>query len=117
MSQQNISILNLTMAASGTVVEYRAAGFDGAQATTQGQKVMGAVMTAAGDGEYFGVVIIGTAVIESGAAVNEGDSLISDAQGRAIPATGGAGEFIFADAIQGQEATASGQLIEVLLRR
>lgn len=139
MSQQNISVLTLTMIASGAVTENRALGFDGAQADTQGQKVMGTAMTSALNGEALGVVTHGTAIIESGAAVAVGDSIMSDAQGRAIPATGtlalAAGvvavtssaangaileggdlpEYLFADALQ--PAVGAGEFIEILLRR
>ena len=139
MSQQNISILTLTLIASGTVVENRAVGFAATQADTQGQKVIGTAMTAAADGDTYGVVTNGTAIIETGAAVTVGDSIITDTQGRAIPAigvlivTGGAvgvtssaangsilegadlPEFVFADALQ--SASGAGEFIEVLLRR
>lgn len=115
MSQQNISILTLTLVASGTVVEHRAVGFDAVQANIQGQKVMGTAMTAAASGATYGVVTHGTAIIETGAAVTVGDSLIADSQGRAIPATGVLPEFVFADALQ--SASGTGEMIEVLLRR
>ena len=139
MSQQNISVLTLTLIASGSVVENRAVGFDGAQATTQGQKVMGSAMTVAANGETLGVITHGTAIMETGAAIAVGDSIITDVQGRAMAATGsvtvasgavavtssaangallqGADlpEFVFADALQ--PASAAGEFIEVLLRR
>ena len=139
MSQQNISLLSLTLIANGAVVESRAIGFNGIQADSQGQKVIGIAMTAAASGEALGVVSHGTAIIESGAAVAVGDSIITDSQGRAIPATGAltvaAGavavtssaangaileggdfpEFVFADALQ--SAGGAGEFIEVLLRR
>ena len=83
--------------------------------------------------------IIGTTVVEAGAAIGIGDSLITDSAGRAIPVTGNlavtAGatavtssaangeilegadlpEFVFADALE--SASAAGEFIEVLLRR
>ena len=139
MSQQHIAVLTLTVTADGAVSENRAVGFDGAQATTQGQKVYGASMTDAADGEGVAIITLGTAVLETGTAINTGDSLITDSQGRAMPATGNlelaAGavavtssaangalltgadlpEFVFADALQG--STGAGEFIEVLLRR
>lgn len=139
MSQQNISVLTLTMIASGTVLENRAIGFDGAQSDSQGQKVMGTAVTSAADGEAMAVVTHGTAIIETGTAVTVGDSIITDAQGRAIPVTSVLGlasgavavtssaahgailegadfpEFVFADALQA--ASGAGESIEVLLRR
>lgn len=139
MSQQNIAILTLTMVANGTVEEHRVIGFDGAQATVQGQKVMGSAITSADDGESFGITTHGTAIVETGAAIAVGDAIITDAQGRAIPTTGplsvAAGatpvtssaangtilqgatlpEYSFGDALQA--AAGTGERIEVLLRR
>lgn len=139
MSQQSISVLTLTVTASGAVTEGRAVGFDGAQATTQGQKVMGVAVTDASSGEALAVVTHGTAVMETGAAVAVGDSVMVDTDGRAIPVTGALGvasgatpvtssaangailagadlpEFVLGDALQA--AAAAGAFIEIMLRR
>jgi hypothetical protein len=138
MSQQNISILTLTALANGAVTANRAIGFNGAQATSQGQKVMGASVTDADSGNSFPVTTLGTAIMESGAAITIGDSLITDSQGRVIPASAlevGTGatpvtssaadgaiftgadlpDFVIADSLQ--VAAAAGKMIEVLLRR
>ncbi|MBF0182787.1 MAG: DUF2190 family protein [Magnetococcales bacterium] len=139
MSQQNISILTLTVMASGAVTENRAVAFNGSQVALSGQKVMGTSLSRAASGEALAVVTHGTAIIESGAAIAVGQSLMSDSQGRAVPVSGAlalAGgavavtssaangsvlqgadlpEYIFADALQA--ASAAGELIEVLLRR
>lgn len=138
MSKQSISLLYLPFTASGAVAAYRAVTFAGAQATTQGEKVAGVARYAAEDTKDFAATVKGTAVIESGAAISVGDSLIVDAQGRAIPTTGALGvdagatqvtssaangailtgadlpEYVFADAMQ--EAADAGEFIEVLLR-
>lgn len=134
---QSITTLALTKVAIGAVTACRAVGFDGAQATVQGQKVLGVAHTDAADGSELTINTRGTAMIEAGAAIAVGESLIVDAQGRAIPTTGNlavaAGatavtstaangeiltggdlpEFVFADAL---EAAAAGEFIEVLLR-
>lgn len=139
MSQQSMSLLSLTLIASGAVTENRLVGFTGAQATVAGQKVMGTALTRAATGEALGVVTHGTAIVESGAAITVGAALVSDSQGRAVPASGplslvtgavavtssaangailqGAElpEFVFADALQA--ASGAGEWIEVLLRR
>lgn len=138
MSKQSITTLALAVVASGAVTAYRAVGFDGAQATTQGQKIMGIAHTDAADGDPLTVNTDGTVPVESGAAIAVGDSLIVDAQGRAIPTTGNLGvaaggttvtstaangevleggdlpEFVFADALEA--ASAAGEFIEVLMR-
>lgn len=137
---QSITTLTLSLKASGAVAKRRAVGFNGAQATVQGQKVVGVSHEAAVADEYFPTDTSGTTIIEAGAAVAVGQSLIVDAQGRAIPATGalaikagatamtstaanGAGvlqggdlpEYVFADALEA--AAGAGAFIEVLLRR
>jgi len=69
------------------------------------------VFAAAAAGERIAVDVIGTVTVESGAAVTAGATLKSDASGRAITwATSGAKVGIALEA-----ATASGQMIEVLL--
>jgi len=135
---QSISTLALTTAANGAVTARRAVGFDGAQATVQGQKILGIAHTDAADGELLALDAKGTAIVEAGAAINIGDSLIIDAQGRAIPTTGNlavaAGatavsstaangeiltggdlpEYVFGDALEA--AAGAGEFIEVVLR-
>lgn len=140
MPQQSITTLKLSIAAAGVVAAYRAVGFDGAQATVQGQKIQGvAEYAVAAAGVMLAVGVAGTVIVESGGIINKGDSLIVDNQGRAIVSTGKLGvaagatavtstaangqiltggdspEFVFADALAA--ATAAGQFIEVLLRR
>jgi len=136
---QKISVLTGTLTALGAISQFRAVGFDGAQATVQGQKVAGVATVKAVDGDDIGVDMVGTTIIEAGAAISVGDGLIIDAQGRAIPTTGEinipsgatgvastaangailAGgempEYVFADALE--SAAAAGEFIEVLLRR
>lgn len=140
MPQQSITTLKLSIAAAGVVAAYRAVGFNGAQATVQGQKIQGvAEYAVAAAGVMLAVGVAGTVIVESGGIINKGDSLIVDNQGRAIVSTGKLGvaagatavtstaangqiltggdspEFVFADALAA--ATAAGQFIEVLLRR
>jgi hypothetical protein len=140
MSKQAISILNISVAvAAAAVTEYRAVDFSGAQASVKGQKVAGVANRGALIGDSFDYTAKGTAVIETGAAIAVGDSLIVDVQGRAIPSTGklaiaagaiavtsvaangvtdlvggDAPEFVFADAMQA--AAGAGSFIEVLMR-
>jgi len=138
MGRQSLVTLALTKKASGAVTQYRAVGFDGAQATVQGQKVLGVAAYDAVDGQEFPVNVDDTVLVEAGAAINVGDALIVDAQGRAIPAsqlgvaagatqvtsTAANGnilsgsippEYIFADALEA--AAAAGDIIEVITRR
>jgi len=139
MGKQAHSLRDETFNASSAVSEFRAVGFDGAQATVQGQKVAGVAKHDAVIGDAMAVGILGSVTIEAGAAIAIGDGLIVDANGRAIPTTGeiaiAAGatavtssaangnimtggempEYVFADALEA--AGAAGDFIEVLLRR
>ncbi len=136
---QKIAILTLTYKASGAVEAYRAVGFDGAQATIRGQKVIGVSGRDAPSGSYSDVDAVGTTIVRCGGTFSKGDSLIVDTQGRAIKASGlialkagatavtsinangtnvfeGADlpEYIFADALEDGELD---RVSEVLLRR
>lgn len=139
MGQQSIAGLVLTFTASGAVSAHRAIGFTGAQATVQGQKVLGVSPRQAGSSAVSDVTVSGTEVIEAGGAFARGASLIVDNQGRAIAATGSLGiaagatavlssaangailtgadlpEYVFADAFEA--SSGAGALVEVLLRR
>lgn len=140
MSQQAMSLMALSItAATAAVTEYRAVDYNGVQATVQGQKVMGVAKRGAVIGDGFEVAVIGTAVVETGAAFAAGASLIVDAQGRAIASTGSlrvaagatavtstaangnillggdTAEYVYADALQA--SVGAGDKVEVLLRR
>jgi len=140
MSKQSIPTLTLTVSAAGVIARYRGVGFNGAQASVQGQKIQGvARVAAAAAADKTPVDVAGSTIVESGAAFAIGDSLIVDAQGRAIAQTsalrvkagavavtstaangailegGDAPEYVFADALEA--ATAAGEFVEVLLRR
>lgn len=139
MTTQARSLHDETFHAPSAVTVYRCITFDGAQCTVQGEKVAGVARNDALAGDDYAATVIGTAVVETGAAVAVGDGLICDTQGRAIPTSGqiavraGATavtstaangtilqggempEYVFADALQA--AAGAGQFIEVLLRR
>lgn len=110
MSQQFTSILTITIPATATVSANRFLGIGGAlcaaDATAIGVTRIGGV-----SGDKLPVDVLGTAVVESGAAVTAGVAVKSDSTGRAIAwVTSGNRCGIALDA-----ATAAGQFIEVLL--
>jgi len=139
MGRQSAPKQFLTYLASGAVRAYRGVGYDGAEATVVGQKIQGIAQRAAADAEASDAATSGTSVAETGAAYAIGDSLMMDAQGRAIPVTGAlevtAGatavtssaangavlegadlpEYVFADALEASGA--AGEFHEVHLRR
>lgn len=104
-----------TIAAVGAIVAHRGVGFDNAQASAAGQDILGVATMPADDGRTTAVDVLGTTIVESGAAFARGDNLVVDDQGRFIAAPGNAGEVIVAVALQA--ATVAGQRREVLLRR
>lgn len=139
MGRQSSVNFSLTVKATTAITEFRGVGFDGAQASVQGQKILGTAHFSGVVGDEITVDIDDTVLVEAGAAIAVGDALIMDAQGRAIPSTGEIGvaaggvavastgangailtggimpEYVFADALEA--ATAAGQIIEVITRR
>lgn len=117
---QKTPVLTLTVTAAGPVAACRFVGFGGAQVTAAGAKALGVSTTSALDGDDLAVDVIGTTVIESGGAIDLGDDIVSDAQGRAIVATVPGGgevstEAVLAQALDG--ASGAGEFVEVLLTR
>ena len=110
MSAQAISLLTLSVTLSGTVAANRfvtpAGALAGADANT-----LGVVRTGGVSADKVPADILGTAVVEAGAAVAAGATVKSDATGRAITwVTSGAKVGLALEA-----AGAAGQFIEVLL--
>lgn len=128
----------LPVTASGAVTANRLVGFNGAQASVAGQKVLGVAAARAADGETFTVHVGHTAMVEAGGVITVGASLTTDNQGRAVVAAalavasgatavtaaaangsaalsgGDPPVFVFADALGA--ATAAGKLIPVKFR-
>jgi len=110
MSNQNLAVLALTVAATAPLTANRFVTVAGAVPAADAN-VLGVTRAAAVSGDKIPVDVLGTAVVEAGAAVAAGDSIKTNASGQAITwATSGAKVAIALEA-----ASASGQLIEVLL--
>lgn len=110
MSAQNLAVLALTKTLTGTVAANRFVTAAGAQAGADAN-TFGACRQGGGSGDVVTIDVIGTAIVEAGAAVAANATVKSDASGRAITwATSGAKVGLALEA-----ATAAGQLIEVLL--
>jgi len=121
------------------VTANRFVGFNGEQATVQGQKVLGVAKYGVNPGFEYSATVLGTEYVEAAGVINQGDPLISDSQGRATQANplgiaAGAVAVTSAAAngqgdITGSEpaehlvgyalsaATAAGQWVEILLRK
>ncbi len=110
MSRQSTPILTLTVTASGAIAANRFVTPAGAQAGADANTLGVSQLAASGAGVKIPVVVLGTAVVEAGAAVAAGATLESDASGRAVTwATSGPKIAIALDA-----AGAAGDFIEVL---
>jgi hypothetical protein len=110
MSRQAIPILSLPVTLTGTVSANRFVTPAGAQAGADAN-TLGVARDAGVSADKITVDVMGTAIVEAGAAVAAGASLKSDASGRAITwATSGAKVGIAL-----QAAGAAGEMIEVLL--
>lgn len=110
MSKQSIPLLTLTIAANGAVVANRFVTPANAQAAAD-ENTLGVATTAAANGDALAVDVLGTSIVEAGAAIAAGATLKADANGRAITwAMSGAKV-----AVALQAAGAAGEFIEVLL--
>lgn len=111
MSAQSLSLLTVALTLQATVAASRFVTFaTGAQAAADAN-TFGVSRTAGVATEKIPVDVLGTAVVEAGAAVAAGATVKSDSTGRAITwATSGAKVGLALEA-----ASAAGQFIEVLL--
>lgn len=110
MSRQATPIFSLPVTLSGTVAAHRFVTPAGAQAGADAN-TLGVARTAGVSGDKVTVDVIGTAVVESGAAVSANDTLETDSSGRAVTwATSGPKVGMAL-----QAASGAGEFIEVLL--
>jgi len=112
MSQQNISLLALSVVAAGVLAAHRCIDGDGAY-TAAGAPALGVTRSsAAAAGELVPVDVIGTAVVEAEAAITADLFLQVGTDGKVIPHTTG---VPVARAAPGATAAADGDLLEVIL--
>lgn len=110
MSQQAIPLLTLSVLLTGAVAANRFVTPAGVQAGADAN-TLGVARSAGAIGERVAVDVIGTAVVETGAAVAANATLETDASGRAVTwATSGPKVALALEAASG-----AGQFIEVLL--
>jgi len=109
MSMQSISILTLTALAAGAIAKHRFVTHTGLQAGAAAN-TLGVARTDAKLNDGLAVDVVGTAVVEAGAAIVAGAAIETDATGRAITKAAGVtvGRAL-------QAAAAAGDFIEVLL--
>lgn len=111
MNAQNTAVLTHTVSAAGVIAANRFVTPLGAQAGADANTLGAARFAAAAAGEKIPVDVLGTAVVEAGAAIAAGATVKSDASGRAITwVTSGAKVGIAL-----QAAGAAGEMVEILL--
>lgn len=106
-----ISLLALTMTASGAITGQRFVTPAGAVAGA-GVNAQGVAQTDAAIGDKLTVDVLGTAVVETGAAIAAGALVECDATGRAITKNTG---ITLGRLAPGEVSTALGQFVEVIL--
>ncbi|MDD9911650.1 MAG: DUF2190 family protein [Alphaproteobacteria bacterium] len=106
---QNISLLKLSVQASGAVTAKQFVGFDGAVATAAGN-AYGVAEFDAANTELVSLTIVGTAVVKSGAAFAKGAALEVGSDGKAVTQSAG---VTVARALEA--ASAADEDVEVLL--
>lgn len=110
MSQQAIPILTLTVTATGTIAANRFVTPAGLQVAADANAI-GVTRAAAVANDKIPVDVLGTTIVEAGAAISAGATLKSDSTGRAITwVTAGARLGIALEA-----TTAAGQFFEAML--
>ena len=110
-SNGSISLLTLTVIATAAVAGCRCVTQAGTYAAAGGV-VYGVTRTPGNVGDPIPVDILGTTIVEAGAAITKDAALMVDATGRVVPLSG-AGKSPVARAQEA--ATAAGEFIEVLL--
>lgn len=109
--KQSIPLLTLTLIASGVIVSNRFVTPAGAVAGA-GVNTQGVANSAAAIGDNFAATVMGTEIVEAGAAIAAGALIETDATGRAITKAVGVSVGRLAP---GEVATAAGQFVEVIL--
>jgi hypothetical protein len=107
---QATALLAHTIVAAGAIAAARFVTPAGAQAGADAN-TLGVARNAAATGERVAVDMLGTAIVEAGAAVSAGATVKSNASGQAITWASSGAKV----ALALTTATAAGQMIEVLL--
>jgi hypothetical protein len=101
----------LTVTAVGAITAARFVGTDGDQAAAAAN-AFGVAETDAAAGDALAVTSLGTAIVETGAAIAAGALVEADASGRAVTRSAGA---ILGRLAPDESASAAGQFVEVIL--
>lgn len=111
MTRQSLPLYVSTVIAFGAIAECRLVGYDQAQATAAAN-TLGVSQQGAADGDDLAVTVIGSGLVESGAALASGAAVESDADGRAVTRSAGP---VVGRVMPGQSASGAGEFVEILL--
>jgi len=109
--RNGISLLALTLVATGVITTNRFVTPAGAVAGA-GVNAQGVAQSGAAIGEKFTATVLGTEVVETGAAIAANALIECDATGRAITKAAG---VTLGRLAPGEVATAAGQFVEIIL--
>lgn len=109
--RNSMALLTLTGVLSATVSACRFVSTALAQCGA-GANAYGVARTEGVAGDAVPIDVLGTAIVESGAAIAAGAAVEADASGRAITHDAG---VVLGRLAPGESAAASGQLVEVIL--
>lgn len=108
---QSRDLLTLTAIAAAALVAHRFVTAGGAVAAVDGTDAHGVTLSSAASGALTPVRVLGTAIVEAGAAITAGAVISCDSSGRAVAHAGSARRLGRAL----QAAGAAGDRIEALL--
>lgn len=112
MSKANISVMTLTVTAAANVAENRFVKTDGTYATAGGLP-LGVTRCDASTGESIPVDVLGTTVVEAGAAIALDAVLMIMANGKVVTHDGDGDKHAVGRALEA--ASGDGRCIEILL--
>lgn len=113
MSKGNISLLTLTVIASATVAANRFVTTAGAHTGAAGALPLGVTRSDGVSGDPIPVDVLGTALVEAGAAIAAGATIMVTTDGKALTHDGAGAKHAVGRALEA--AGAAGDLVEVLL--
>lgn len=110
--RNGIPLLTVPVTSTGTITANRFVSTSSAVVASAGVNTYGVAQMDAASGEVAPVTVLGTEIVESGAAIAAGAAVQTDASGRAITLAAGVNAGRLAP---GESASAAGQFVEVIL--
>ncbi len=112
MMRNSTPILTVPVLSTGTITANRFVSTALAVVASAGVNTYGVAQMNGVSGDVVPVTVLGTEIVEAGAAIAAGAAVQTDASGRAITLAAGVNTGRLAP---GESASAAGQLVEVIL--